>query len=157
MLLLKKVDVRRNFLSFSTLRSSELSPAAVFRSGVDFPVAESMLRLNFYIDGAEDVFGANHFYPDHRPCSSAAGSNLRPGLHGVARREKTLLFVGAALVSGLQSFEGKYSETDGQDCELGAVSFVLINRDENPKLAAKLTKGEKTIPQIILYTPSEDG
>ncbi|MGI9444111.1 MAG: thioredoxin family protein [Rubripirellula sp.] len=41
--------------------------------------------------------------------------------------------------------------------ELDDVSFVVINRDENPALAAKLTQGEKTIPQIILYTPAEDG
>ena len=41
--------------------------------------------------------------------------------------------------------------------ELDDVSFVVINRDENPALAAKLTQGEKTIPQIILYTPGEDG
>ncbi|MCP4943803.1 MAG: thioredoxin family protein [Planctomycetaceae bacterium] len=41
--------------------------------------------------------------------------------------------------------------------ELDDVSFVVINRDENPVLAAKLTQGEKTIPQIILYTPAEDG
>ena len=41
--------------------------------------------------------------------------------------------------------------------ELDDVSFVVINLDENPALAAKLTQGEKTIPQIILYTPGEDG
>ena len=41
--------------------------------------------------------------------------------------------------------------------ELDDVSFVVINRDENPALAAKLTQGEKTIPQIILYTRGENG
>ena len=41
--------------------------------------------------------------------------------------------------------------------ELDDVSFVVVNRDENPALAAKLTQGEKTIPQIILYTPGENG
>ncbi|MGI9465545.1 MAG: thioredoxin family protein [Rubripirellula sp.] len=41
--------------------------------------------------------------------------------------------------------------------ELDDVSLVVINRDENPTLAAKLSLGEKTIPQIILYTPGENG
>jgi len=41
--------------------------------------------------------------------------------------------------------------------ELDDVSLVVINRDENPTLAAKLSLGEKTSPQIILYTPGENG
>ena len=37
--------------------------------------------------------------------------------------------------------------------ELDAVSLAVINRDKDPELAQQLTKGEKMLPQIIVYTP----
>ena len=42
-----------------------------------------------------------------------------------------------------------------QTGELDNVSLALINRDEDPELATKLTEGERMLPQIIVYTPSQ--
>ena len=39
-----------------------------------------------------------------------------------------------------------------QTGELDAVSLAVINRDDDPELAKQLTKGEKMLPQIIVYT-----
>ncbi len=36
--------------------------------------------------------------------------------------------------------------------ELDEVSLAVINKDDDPELADKLTEGEKMLPQIILYT-----
>ena len=83
---------------------------------MDWLLAGRVLRLNFYIDGAEDVFVATDRDSDHRAHRSATGAKLRPGLHGVARREKTTFGgCGCTLVPSLQGFEGEYSQTDGQD------------------------------------------
>ena len=41
--------------------------------------------------------------------------------------------------------------------ELDAVSLTMVNRDEDPELAQQLTKGERMLPQIIVYTPQQTG
>ncbi|MGI9472998.1 MAG: thioredoxin family protein [Rubripirellula sp.] len=44
-----------------------------------------------------------------------------------------------------------------QTGELKDVSLAVINRDDNPELAQQLTQGEQMIPQIIVFTPSDEG
>ena len=44
-----------------------------------------------------------------------------------------------------------------QTGELSEVSLAVINRDEHPELAQQLTQGEQMIPQIIVFTPSDQG
>lgn len=39
--------------------------------------------------------------------------------------------------------------------ELDEVSLAVINRDDEPELAAQLTEGEQMLPQIILYTQDQ--
>ncbi len=41
--------------------------------------------------------------------------------------------------------------------ELDQVSVAVLNRDTDPELADQLTKGEKMLPQIILFTRGDDG
>jgi thioredoxin-like negative regulator of GroEL len=41
--------------------------------------------------------------------------------------------------------------------ELDDVSLTVVNRDEDPELAKRLTGGEQMLPQIILYTPDNGG
>ena len=39
--------------------------------------------------------------------------------------------------------------------ELDDVSLAVINRDEDPELARRLTNGERVLPQIILYSKDQ--
>ncbi|MDG2222463.1 MAG: thioredoxin family protein [Rubripirellula sp.] len=41
--------------------------------------------------------------------------------------------------------------------DFDAVALTMVNRDEQPELAKQLTNGENVIPQIIVYTPQENG
>ena len=72
-------------------------------------------------------------------------------------RKPLLVVVGAPWCPACRVLKESTLKPMAKTGELDDVSFVVINRDENPALAAKLTQGEKTIPQIILYTPAEDG
>ncbi len=72
-------------------------------------------------------------------------------------RKPLLVVVGAPWCPACRVLKESTLKPMAKTGELDDVSFVVINRDENPVLAAKLTQGEKTIPQIILYTPAEDG
>ncbi len=72
-------------------------------------------------------------------------------------RKPLLVVVGAPWCPACRVLKESTLKPMAKTGELDDVSFVVINRDENPALAAKLTQGEKTIPQIILYTPGEDG
>ncbi len=41
--------------------------------------------------------------------------------------------------------------------DLDQVSVAVVDRDAEPELAAQLTKGERMLPQIIMFTPTESG
>ena len=41
--------------------------------------------------------------------------------------------------------------------ELDGVSVAVLDRDSNPELIKQLTKGEKMIPQIIMFTRTPEG
>ena len=41
--------------------------------------------------------------------------------------------------------------------ELDQVSVALVDKDKNPELVKQLTKGEKMLPQIIVFTPTKTG
>jgi thioredoxin-like negative regulator of GroEL len=75
----------------------------------------------------------------------------------LAEKKPLLVVVGAPWCPACRVLKETTLKPMATTGELDDVSFVVINRDENPTLAAKLTQGEKTIPQIILYTPSENG
>ena len=75
----------------------------------------------------------------------------------LAEKKPLLVVVGAPWCPACRVLKETTLKPMATTGELDDVSFVVINRDENPTLAAKLTQGEKMIPQIILYTPSENG
>ena len=75
----------------------------------------------------------------------------------LAEKKPLLVVVGAPWCPACRVLKETTLKPMATTGELDDVSSVVINRDENPPLAAKLTQGEKTIPQIILYTPSENG
>jgi thioredoxin-like negative regulator of GroEL len=75
----------------------------------------------------------------------------------LAEKKPLLVVVGAPWCPACQVLKESTLKPMAKTGELDDVSFVVINRDENPALAAKLTQGEKTIPQIILYTRGENG
>ena len=75
----------------------------------------------------------------------------------VAKKKPLLVVVGAPWCPACQVLKESTLKPMAKTGELDDVSFVVVNRDENPALAAKLTQGEKTIPQIILYTRGENG
>lgn len=41
--------------------------------------------------------------------------------------------------------------------ELDQVNVAVVDRDQQPELANQLTKGEKMLPQIILFTKNANG
>ena len=75
--------------------------------------------------------------------------------------EKTVGGCGGTVVPRLPGFGGRYVEGTiklvDKTRNLDGVVFVVINSDVNPKLAAMLNRGEKTIPQFLFCTPGEDG
>lgn len=75
----------------------------------------------------------------------------------LAEKKPLLVVVGAPWCPACQVLKENTLKPMAKAGELDDVSFVVINRDKNPALADKLTQGEKSIPQIILYTPGEDG
>ena len=75
----------------------------------------------------------------------------------LAKKKPLLVVVGAPWCPACRVLKESTLNPMAKTGELDEVSFVVVNRDENPTLAAKLTQGEKTIPQIIMYTPGEDG
>ena len=72
-------------------------------------------------------------------------------------KKPLLVVVGAPWCPACRVLKESTLKSMAKTGELDDVSLVVINRDENPTLAAKLSLGEKTIPQIILYTPGENG
>ena len=75
----------------------------------------------------------------------------------LAEKKPLLVVVGAPWCPACQVLKESTLKPMAKTGELDDVSFVVINRDENPALAAKLTQGEKPIPQINLYTRGENG
>jgi len=68
----------------------------------------------------------------------------------LAEKKPLLVVVGAPWCPACRVLKETTLKPMATTGELDDVSFVVINRDENPTLAAKLTQGERTIPQIIL-------
>ncbi len=73
------------------------------------------------------------------------------------RQEKPLMVVvGAPWCPACNVLKESTIKPMAQNGELDSVSVALINRDEDPELVKALTKGEKMLPQIIVFT-KDDG
>ncbi|MCG8649391.1 MAG: thioredoxin family protein [Pirellulales bacterium] len=75
----------------------------------------------------------------------------------VAEDKPLMVVVAAPWCPACNVLKEKTIRTMAQSGELDAVSLVVVNRDENPKLARQLTKGDQLLPQIIVFSKSETG
>jgi thioredoxin-like negative regulator of GroEL len=73
----------------------------------------------------------------------------------VSKQKPLLVVVGAPWCPACNSLKDSTILPMAETGELDGVSLAMINRDEDPELAQKLTGGEPLIPQIILYTPEQ--
>lgn len=74
----------------------------------------------------------------------------------VEERKPLMVVVGAPWCPACNVLKDTTIKSMEQTGELDAVSLVVVNRDEQPELAQKLTKGEQLIPQIIVYAQDEE-
>jgi thioredoxin-like negative regulator of GroEL len=73
----------------------------------------------------------------------------------VAEDKPLMVVVGAPWCPACNVLKDTTLEPMVESGELDAVSLVVINRDEDPELVQKLTAGERTIPQIIVYSKEQ--
>ncbi len=75
----------------------------------------------------------------------------------VAEGKPLMVVVGAPWCPACNVLKETTIRTMAQSGELDDVSLAVINRDEEPQLARQLTKGERMLPQIIVFTKSDSG
>lgn len=75
----------------------------------------------------------------------------------VAEDKPLMVVVGAPWCPACNVLKDSTLAPMAKSGELDAVSLVMINRDEDPELAQQLTKGERKIPQIIVFTKEQEG
>ncbi len=75
----------------------------------------------------------------------------------VAEDKPLMVVVSAPWCPACNVLKDTTLRTMEQSGELDAVSLAVINRDEEPVLAQQLTKGDNLLPQIIVYTKSDNG
>ena len=69
------------------------------------------------------------------------------------KQEKPLMVVvGAPWCPACNVLKETTIKPMAQNGELDSVSVALINRDDDPELVKALTKGDKMLPQIIVFT-----
>lgn len=72
--------------------------------------------------------------------------------HSVSERKPLMVVVGAPWCPACNVLKETTIRSMAQTGELDGVSLAVINRDDDPELAKKLTEGEQMLPQIIVYT-----
>jgi thioredoxin-like negative regulator of GroEL len=75
----------------------------------------------------------------------------------VAEKKPLMVVVGAPWCPACNVLKDSTLKPMASSGELDAVSLVMINRDEAPELAQQLTKGVRTLPQIIVFSQEETG
>ena len=75
----------------------------------------------------------------------------------VAEEKPLMVVVGAPWCPACNVLKESTIVPMAETGELKDVSLTLINRDVDPELAKQLTKGDKMLPQIIVYSKSTDG
>ncbi|TWT83518.1 Thioredoxin [Planctomycetes bacterium CA13] len=74
------------------------------------------------------------------------------------REDKPLMVVvGAPWCPACNVLKSSTIEPMARTGELDDVCVAVIDKDQNPELVEQLTKGEKMLPQIILFTKTESG
>lgn len=75
----------------------------------------------------------------------------------VSQNKPLLVVVGAPWCPACNVLKQTTIEPMARTGELDEVTVAVLDRDADPALAEQLTKGEKMLPQIILFTRSDDG
>ncbi|MEL6108609.1 MAG: thioredoxin family protein [Planctomycetota bacterium] len=75
----------------------------------------------------------------------------------VAQDKPLMVVVGAPWCPACNVLKQTTIEPMAQTGELDAVSVAVLDRDSDPELVKQLTKGEKMIPQIIMFTRTPSG
>lgn len=75
----------------------------------------------------------------------------------VAEQKPLMVVVGAPWCRACNVLKQTTIEPMAATGELDDVSVAVLNRDADPELVKQLTKGEKMLPQIILFTRSQTG
>lgn len=75
----------------------------------------------------------------------------------VAENKPLMVVVGAPWCPACNVLKDTTLKSMATSGELDAVSLVMINRDEAPELAQQLTKGVRTLPQIIVFSKENTG
>ncbi len=73
----------------------------------------------------------------------------------VAQDKPLLVVVGAPWCPACNALKQTTIQPMALTGELDDVSVVLLNRDNDPALVNQLTKGEKMLPQITMYTKGD--
>ena len=75
----------------------------------------------------------------------------------VDEKKPLMVVVGAPWCPACNVLKEKTLKTMAKNGDLEAVSLAMVNRDEQPELAKQLTSGDTILPQIIVYTPDDNG
>lgn len=70
----------------------------------------------------------------------------------LAQHKPLMVVVGAPWCPACNVLKETTIKQMAQTGELDSVSLTVINRDEEPELVNELTRGEKMLPQIIVFT-----
>jgi thioredoxin-like negative regulator of GroEL len=73
----------------------------------------------------------------------------------ISQQKPLMVVVGAPWCPACNVLKETTIRSMAQTGELDAVSLAVINRDDDPELANRLTKGEQMLPQIIVYTQAK--
>ena len=75
----------------------------------------------------------------------------------VAEEKPLMVVVGAPWCPACNVLKSSTIVPMAETGELKEVSVALLNRDDDPELAKQLTKGERMLPQIIVFSKSSNG
>ena len=75
----------------------------------------------------------------------------------VAQDKPLMVVVGAPWCPACNVLKQTTLEPMAQTGELDDVSVAILDRDANPELVKQLTKGERMLPQIIMFSKTDSG
>ena len=75
----------------------------------------------------------------------------------VKEKKPLVIVIGAPWCKACNVLKETTLTSMADDGDFDSVNLVVIDRDEQPKLADQLSQGNRKIPQIIVYNQSETG
>ena len=94
--------------------------------------------------------------------SATSGPQVEQGYNAayqqsVAQGKPLMVVVGAPWCPACNVLKDSTIKPLAESGELDGVSLAIINRDDDPELAKKLCKGDRMLPQIIVFSKEENG